>query len=386
MEWWFYAPVVIWCLLVLATGLMVGSFINVLIARLPYEKSIVWPSSRCFACYRAVRPTDNVPILGYLRLGGRCRYCHAPFSARYLWVEVGTGLAFLGVFLAEVVFDWFKLPGVKYDLFGPTAGAPSGKAFAVWFYHAWLVAGLIAAAAVDAEHRIIPAQITYTVMAVGIVGGALMPWPWPYPPGAADAISVEQLWFSETAFGKIPLGVQPWPFWGPTFAFAPPGSWKLGLLTSVIGALVGSLVVRAVKWLFETGLGREAMGLGDADLLMMAGAFLGWQVAVMALFVGSFAAIALMLVEKALRPGAAPPAPAGPPVGGPADARELPFGPGLAIGVALTWFAWPRLGPRLQFPFFDATTMGVLVGLMGAGLLAAALLLRRPAEQPVAAK
>jgi leader peptidase (prepilin peptidase)/N-methyltransferase len=264
---------------------MVGSFINVLAARLPYEKSVVWPSSRCFACYRAVRTLDNVPILGYLRLRGRCRFCGAPFSSRYLWVEVGTGVAFLALFLLEVVFDWFKLPGVKFALVGGD-GTPSGRALAVFAYHAVLVSGLIAAAVIDAEHRIIPTQVTYPVMIVGLVGGALMPWPWPHPDVPAAALPSDRPWFMDDLFGRIPEGVQPWPFWGPTFDFAPPGSWKLGLLNAVLGALAGSLVVRATKWLFETGLGREALGLGDADLLMMAGAFLGWQIPVLAMFVG----------------------------------------------------------------------------------------------------
>ena len=92
-----YIPIVIWCVCGLRPrASMVGSFLNVLIARLPYEKSIIWPSSRCFACFRPIRPLDNIPILGYLRLRGRCRHCGAQFSSRYLWVELGTGLAFLG--------------------------------------------------------------------------------------------------------------------------------------------------------------------------------------------------------------------------------------------------------------------------------------------------
>lgn len=378
MEWWFYIPLVVWCLLVFATGLMVGSFINVLAARLPYEKSIVWPSSRCFACFQKVRTFDNVPILGYLRLGGKCRFCKAPFSSRYLWVEIGTGVAFLALFLAEVVFDWFKLPNVKFAILGP-GGSPSWQAFAVFLFHAVLLSGLIASAVIDAEHRIIPTQITYTVMVVGIVGSTLMPWPWPHPTiNAQIGLPTDRPWFLDEYVGKIPLGVQPWPFWGPLFTFTPEGSWQLGLLNAAIGALAGSLVVRATKWLFETGLGREALGLGDADLLMMTGAFLGWQIPVLGMFVGAIAALVLMLLMKAFQSTQSPAAatPTGTSVTGPPQARELPFGPGLAIGVVVTWFAWPWLGPKLQFPFFDGTTMGVLVAVMGLGLLAAALLLR----------
>lgn len=378
MEWWFYLPTVFWCVTALLLGLIVGSFLNVLIARLPYEKSIVWPSSRCFACFRPVRRFDNVPILGYLLLGGKCRHCGVPYSARYLWVEIGTGLAFLALFLVDVVFNWFSLPGVKFDPLGPDGVMPSWPAIWLFLYHAALLSGLIAAAMIDAEHRIIPTEITYTVMAVGVLGGALMPWPWPHPSGAAPALPLGvNIWTNPDFPASVVNGVQPWPFWGPTFAFAPPGSWQLGLLNSVLGALAGSLVVRVVKWLFETGLGREALGLGDADLLMMAGAFLGWQIPVMSLFVGSFAAIALLLTQRVVRGSTSP---STSPISGPAQPRELPFGPGLAIGVLITWFAWPWLGPRLQFPFFDGVMMSVLGGVMAVGLLAAALFLRRPVE------
>ncbi|HEY1191441.1 MAG TPA: A24 family peptidase, partial [Gemmata sp.] len=266
---------------------------------------------------------------------------------------------------------------------GADGAAPPLRFWGLFLYHAALVCGLIVAAAIDAEHRIIPTQVTYTVMAIGVIGGALMPWPWPQPATAMNAIPSGLPWILDETLGKIPHGVQPWPFWGPTFEFAPPGSWKMGLLNSVLGALAGSLVVRATKWFFETGFGREALGLGDADLLMMAGAFLGWQIPVMSLFVGAVAALVLKVFEVALRSRAAPAPPvqpAGTPVSGPPDVRELPFGPGLAIGVVVTWFAWPWLGPELQFPFFDATAMLILCGFMGVGLLAAALFMRRPAE------
>lgn len=361
---------------------MIGSFLNVVVARLPYEKSLLWPSSRCFACYTGIRFTDNVPVLGYLRLRGKCRACGVRFSARYLWVEVGTGGAFLVLFLA-VLYNWHGIPGMRYDhLQNPV---PPLRFWAMFLYHAVLLSGLIAAAAVDIEHRIIPTQITYTVMVAGVIGGALMPWPWPQPAGAAGAIPSEILiWSHPDYMGKVPLGVQPWPFWGPTFEFAPPGSWKLGLLTSVLGAFVGSLVIRATKWFFETGFGREALGLGDADLLMMAGAFLGWQIPVFSLFTGAIAALVLFALGKVLAGrGAAPNEPARPtdtPVSGPAQPREIPFGPGLAIGVLVTWLAWPWLGARLQFPFFDSTAMLLLVAFMGVGILAFALLMRRPAE------
>jgi leader peptidase (prepilin peptidase)/N-methyltransferase len=393
MEWWFYVPAGLWCLVVFLFGLAIGSFLNVLIARLPLEKSIFWPAgSRCFSCFQPIRLTDNLPIIGYLRLRGRCRRCGATFSSRYLWIELGTGLGFLALFVVEVLLNWHHIPALNFNIqAGPTA-APPWSAVAMFLYHAFLLSCLIAAAAIDAEHRIIPPMIPYAGVLVGVVGGALMPWPWPNPPGAGHLPPPPGLppgvpWSLPELWGKVPEGVQPWPFYGPTFAFAPPGSWQLGLLNSVLGAFIGSLVVRLIKVLFEVGFGREAMGLGDADLLMMTGAFLGWQIAVLSLFVGALTALVMKVAAILLLDEGAPPDPNAPPVGGiPQDSRELPFGPGLAVGVVVTWFAWPWLGPAVQYVFFDWIAFGLGLFVMCVGVLAAGLLLRRPdeAEPPAA--
>lgn len=391
MAWWTNIPVILWCSWIFILGLMVGSFLNVLIARLPLEKSIVWPSSRCFNCFKPIRITDNIPIIGYLRLRGRCRHCGARFSSRYLWIELLTGIGFLVLFILDVLVNWFNIPALNFNL--QVMAVPPGPGLAMFVYHAVLLSALIAAAAIDVEHRIIPPLIPFTALAVGIVGGALMPWPWPSPAVAGNIVAPVvppgpplppgAPWLLPNFWGLIPLGVQPWPFWGPTFQFAPPGSIQLGLMNAIIGALAGSLVVRAIRWIFWVGFGREAMGLGDADLLMMAGAFLGWQIAVLSLFVGAVVAIILKVVT-AIAGGTPVPQDDGLP---PEDARELPFGPGLAAGVVITWFAWPWLGPKFQFVFFDAFMIGMTVVIMCVGLLAAGLLLRRPeTPSPAATK
>ena len=118
-------PLIVWAGAALVLGLMVGSFLNVLAARLPFEKSIFWPGSRCFSCYRPVNTFDNIPLLGYLLLRGRCRHCGATFSSRYMWVELGTGLAFLGLFLLEVWYDWFRYPGLGFNPKVDTSPAPA---------------------------------------------------------------------------------------------------------------------------------------------------------------------------------------------------------------------------------------------------------------------
>src|SRR5690554_4155885 len=96
-------------------GLLIGSFLNVVVHRVPLGRSLVRPGSACPACGAAVRPRDNIPVLSWLVLRGRCRDCRAPISARYPLVEAGTALAFAGVFALTVLGDrpW-ALPAFAY--------------------------------------------------------------------------------------------------------------------------------------------------------------------------------------------------------------------------------------------------------------------------------
>jgi leader peptidase (prepilin peptidase)/N-methyltransferase len=361
---------IVWLAFVALFGLMVGSFINVLVARLPFEKSIIWPGSRCFSCYQPIAWTDNLPIIGYLRLRGRCRSCGTAFSSRYLWVEVGTAAAFLALFAIEVIKPIHQFPASKPI----AAGLPPIGPLALFVYHAILLSLLLTAALIDAQHRIIPPMIPYVGAVIGIAGAAFMPWPWPHAATVVNAIPLGQVWQLPEWNGKIAVGVQPWPFTGPPPSWAASGTWKLGLMNAVLGALAGTFVVRWVKWLFEVGFGKEALGLGDADLLLMAGAFLGWQPVVMSLFVGAFAALFVFKLPSIIL---------GYVRGSPIE-RELPFGPGLAVGVLITVLGWRWLGPRAQFVFFDLQTLAVMVGVMSIGMLAAGLLLRRNEDLPAA--
>src|SRR5262245_57537113 len=103
----------LWYVFVFLLGLAVGSFLNVCVARLPYEKSLVWPGSHCPACLQPICWFDNIPVVSYLVLGGRCRSCRAPIAARYLLIELGTGLAFVALFHAEMVANVLGLPMLR---------------------------------------------------------------------------------------------------------------------------------------------------------------------------------------------------------------------------------------------------------------------------------
>ena len=139
----------------------------------------------------------------------------------------------------------------------------------------------------------------------------------------------------------------------------PIGSRQLGLATGLIGAFVGMALVRSVKFLFEKGLGKEALGLGDADLMMMAGAFIGWQLTVVAFFVGSIISLPLGIL-LAVRKGD----------------RTLPFGPGLALGVMVTLMGWPWLRVALQPYMFDEFLVLLMAVFLAGGMFIASIALR----------
>src|SRR5947209_3479970 len=107
--------VYLWLPFVFALGAAVGSFINVCAYRLPYEKSLFWPGSRCGKCYQPIRWYDNLPLLSYWVLRGRCRTCGATFSIRYFLVELFTGLAFVGLFYLEIVRNVLHVPLLAYQ-------------------------------------------------------------------------------------------------------------------------------------------------------------------------------------------------------------------------------------------------------------------------------
>jgi leader peptidase (prepilin peptidase)/N-methyltransferase len=119
-------------------------------------------------------------------------------------------------------------------------------------------------------------------------------------------------------------------------------------------------MMRGIKFLFEKGMGREALGLGDADLMMMAGAFLGWQLVVIAFVVGTFAALFFTVPFVLLR-----------------GARALPFGPGLATGALVTLLCWRWIGPGFQRYFFDWLSVLVAGTIMGGGMFLFSLVIGR---------
>jgi len=233
-----------------ALGLIVGSYLNVLAHRLPRGISTVTPRSRCPACGAAIRARDNLPVVSWLLLRGRCRDCGAPIPARYPLVEAVTGLAFAGA-VARFGFGLEALVA------------------------AVLCALLVALAAIDVEHLLLPDRLTLPGIALGL--------------GAQLAVSG--------------------------------GSLARGLSGALVGA--GILLVLAGAWQLLRGV--EGMGLGDVKMLAMIGAFLGFGgvmvTLVLGTLLGSIAGLALVARGRGTMQ------------------LQLPFGFFLAVGGLVAVFA-----------------------------------------------
>ena len=217
-------------------GAVIGSFLNVVIHRLPREGSIVLPSSRCPSCGVTIAFYDNVPVLSYLVLGGRCRSCKTHISARYPAVEALT--AFLWVAVAWRDGLTFAMP---FDLVFVTA--------------------ITALIFIDAEHMILPNAITYPGIAFALIARLAIPFLLGQP--HFDDLNM----LLNGMLAGMPL-------------------WAASLIGALIGALVGGGSLWLMGWTWEKLRGIEAMGLGDVKMMFMVGAYLGWRLTILNIFLG----------------------------------------------------------------------------------------------------
>ncbi|MBN2315402.1 MAG: prepilin peptidase [Sedimentisphaerales bacterium] len=155
-------PVWIWLVFVFALGCCIGSFLNVVVYRLPRDKSLVTPPSSCPSCGRHIRFYDNVPLVSWLLLGRKCRYCRTPISPRYFAIELLTGSIFLGLFILYFYTD------VRKNMSPFQEGG-----WLIYLLHIILLATFIAASAIDLEHWIIPLSLCWFVTAAGLIGSSI---------------------------------------------------------------------------------------------------------------------------------------------------------------------------------------------------------------------
>ncbi len=275
-----------------AFGLVVGSFLNVVIHRLPIGQSIVFPGSHCPACDTPISPLDNVPLLSYLWLRGHCRHCGVWISPRYPAVELLTGCVFLAV-TWRLGLGWLAL---------------------VWMVFA---AGLIAAAVIDLDHQVIPDEISLGGLVLGLI---VVPW----VSSTTGVPYADALW--QSGLGAL-IGA---------------GTlWTVAFLHARISAVTGRQFEHwpgegeslprpreADYWLWFPGL-----GLGDVKLLATIGAFLGpfgvLETIVVASLIGLVFGLAYALLTRSW-------------------SSPFGFGPAIAAGALLTLFLPDSLLSLLQ--------------------------------------
>ena len=206
---------------------------NVCILRIPADKSIVLPASSCTKCGKAIAPYDNIPVLSWLILGGKCRNCKTKISAMYPAVELLTGLLFLAC----------------YFIFGPTVDALKWAVFA---------ALLVVLTITDLRERILPDEVNFFGLGAGLVFSFF-----------TKSLDGTALWIANRWFDF------------------PPPQVALSFADAVLGAVAGS----GLLWLVAEGYfrirGREGMGLGDVKMMAAVGAFLGLKRTMMTVLLGS---------------------------------------------------------------------------------------------------
>ena len=358
-------------------GASTGSFLNVVVYRLPLELSIVRPSSHCTGCKHPIAWYDNIPIISWFVLMGHCRHCRETFSFRYPFVELLTAMLFVGLYWA------YFMEGVRSEM--PLFGQGG---YVVYSGHIVMLCALLACSLIDAEHWVIPLSVSYIAAGVGLIMSTIAPYwaaiglesPWGLTPyaspgsgaaalGAVVGLAVslfllksgllkrsfaeweqDQTGNEKEADNIVSMSVgidtnvrremmreiaflTPIVSGGVIFLLVLGGEggpgrwwqeiileqkWMTGLLGSVFGFMIGGGVVWATRILGSLALGKEAMGMGDVHLMAAVGAVLGWAGATIAFFVAPFFGLGWALTRLALH-----------------RSREIPYGPFLSMGTLL---------------------------------------------------
>ena len=215
-------------------GIVIGSFLNVCITRIPEEHSIVRPGSHCPRCKTPIKPYDNVPILSWILLRGKCRACSLPISSMYPIIEMLTGLLFVASYLN----------------YGVTQ-----ETFKCLLFSCLMIVLTVT----DLRVRLLPDAVTWPGFGAGLVFSAFL------PPDDGTALLL---------FWRLPY-----------FAHR---DMVFGLLSAALGAAFGSLLLWGTGAAYKYLRGRDGLGLGDVKMMAMVGAFLGLRATFLTILAGTF--------------------------------------------------------------------------------------------------
>ncbi len=316
---------------VFVAGVVTGRFLNLCIVRFPRndrfwgQLQLLFHRPRaCDGCGTLRHWKQCLPLSGLWPLAGRCAKCRRRIPRRFAVVEILTGALLAALYYVEL----------------QRGRGLSGTLVHLHFaYHAVLVCALIVATFIDFDLKIIPDGSTLPAMAVGVLGGWLLP-------GAM----LTDIWFQEPHLGFFDLLAQREWSWLTVFEGKPQWieTWPHlhGLAASLAGLVIGGGIVWAVRILGQGVLGREAMGFGDVILLAMIGSFLGWQASAIIFFVlAPLFALATVIPSWVFLRN-----------------REIPFGPYLSLAALVVLLFWNQIWDRTEQIF----SLGVFLPVVGA--------------------
>lgn len=341
-------------------GTVFGSFLNVCVYRIPQHLRLrdqirgLWsPPSRCPRCGTQIAKFDNVPVLGWLWLRGRCRTCRLPISIRYPLVELANGLLL-------VLLYWFEVPGgfdvTVHDgsLFTPLFAEPTNDWSAMtwlnvrFFYHVVLVEALLVASLIDIDLQIIPDASTLPAMVIGVVVAA-----------ATGQVFLVPIWFQDPSMMRTLAEL--FPSFTSVLSTTEVPEWTRlyphwhGLAVSLAGLVVGGGSIWIVRILGHWILRQEAMGFGDVILMAMIGSFLGWQPTLVVFFIAPACALAVIAVSWIFR-----------------RQREIPYGPYLSLATLILLLFWQQIWPVAE-RWFDLGPLVPITAVCGIVMLAGSL-------------
>ena len=371
----------IWFAFIFTFGCCIGSFLNVVIYRLPRDKSLITPPSSCPTCGKYIQFYDNIPLISWLLLLAKCRYCKTKISPRYFIIELITGLTFLGLFYLH--FRTNLNMGIVPFLDG---------GWLIYLLHIILLASFIAASAIDLELWVIPIAICWFVTLIGIIGSsiagfvidpatirgyALLPTASvntaALAAGAAIGLIISLILLatgiikrsyeseesedtsllpetnhylevckeiifllpiilcSAAAFWLIKTNPKIYNCWL-NFSQRPVIA---GLLGSLWGYFIGCTTVWATRILGTLAFGKEAMGLGDVHLMGAAGAIIGPLFTVIAFFIAPFFGLTWAAIQTFSK-----------------KTRQIPYGPFLSLAVLTVIILHDRIFAYLNLLFY----------------------------------
>ena len=370
-------PTIINLVFMFAFGACAGSFIHVVAYRMPAGLSVISPPSRCPVCGFRLPWYQNMPIIGYLTLRGRCSACKAHIPVRYLLSELALGLLFAGIyavlFLPGAADFWFPVGEGWWRAQGAVRALPA------LFVVLWATGALVAMTICDARTFLIPVAIPGWASVVAFIGWPIvaimsldvgLPFPvsvpsWPVGCAAVGAMGGLAIARMLLAAGVLPRSFEDWDqfaadegdvfadypyarremmkeiaFVGPAVLFgavgwavgqwlgAPVEPWPAGsaLMACATGFVIGGAIVWALRIVASLLLDTEALGLGDVHLMACVGAAFGWRVAVVGFVVAPFIGLAWWVANLFRR---AP--------------MRMPFGPSLAVGSLSAFLLKPVL-------------------------------------------